>query len=73
MIRRGDVHEIKAVLEKTGNLGMQTLDKALYRLVESGRISMNVALKNADSPNNLRLNLSLGNGKPDAKNPPASA
>jgi len=59
MIRRGDVHEIKAVMEKSESLGMQTFDRALYRLVESGRISLDEALKNADSPNNLRLNLSL--------------
>jgi twitching motility protein PilU len=59
MIRRGDVHEIKAVMEKSESLGMQTFDRALFRLFESGRISMDEALKNADSPNNLRLNLSL--------------
>ncbi len=67
MIRRGDVHEIKAVMEKSESLGMQTFDKALYRLVESGRISMDEALKNADSPNNLRLNLSLNREQPDTK------
>ncbi len=64
MIRRGDVHEIKAVMEKSESLGMQTFDRALYRLVESGRISLDEALKNADSPNNLRLNLSLNREQP---------
>jgi twitching motility protein PilU len=67
MIRRGDVHEIKAVMEKSESLGMQTFDRALYRLVESGRISMDEALKNADSPNNLRLNLSLNRQQPGNK------
>ena len=67
MIRRGDVHEIKEVMEKSESLGMQTFDRALYHLVKSGRISMDEAMKNADSPNNLRLTLSLNSGQPDAK------
>jgi len=67
MIRRGDVHEIKEVIVKSESLGMQTFDRALYHLVKSGRISMDEAMKNADSPNNLRLTLSLNSGQPDAK------
>jgi len=59
MIRRGDVHEIKEVMTKSENLGMQTFDRALFKLVEAGKISLDEALKNADSPNNLRLTLSL--------------
>ena len=61
MVRRGDVHEIKEVMQKSENLGMQTFDRALFKLVESGRISLDEALKNADSPNNLRLSLTLNN------------
>ena len=64
MIRRGDVHEIKEVMTKSENIGMQTFDSALYKLVESGRISMDEALKNADSPNNLRLRLNLNGDAP---------
>jgi twitching motility protein PilU len=67
MIHRGDVHEIKEVMQKSESLGMQTFDSALYKLVETGKISLDEALKNADSPNNLRLKLSLdgkaGEGK----------
>ena len=37
MIRRGDVHEIKEVMQKSESLGMQTFDRALYKLVEAGR------------------------------------
>jgi twitching motility protein PilU len=70
MIRRGDVHEIKEVMEKSESLGMQTFDRALYHLVKSGRITMDEAMKNADSPNNLRLNLSLNSGQPAAKETP---
>ena len=61
MVRRGDVHEIKEVMQKSENIGMQTFDRALFKLVESGRISLDEALKNADSPNNLRLSLTLNN------------
>jgi twitching motility protein PilU len=67
MIRRGDVHEIKEVMQKSESLGMQTFDGALYRLVEAGKISMDEAMKNADSPNNLRLKLSLNSNQPEKK------
>jgi twitching motility protein PilU len=67
MIRRGDVHEIKEVMQKSESLGMQTFDRALYKLVEAGKISADEALKNADSPNNLRLSLSLNTDKVEKK------
>ena len=72
MIRRGDVHEIKEVMQKSENLGMQTFDRALFKLVEAGRISEDEAMKNADSPNNLRLNLSLSGKQAEVKKTPAS-
>jgi twitching motility protein PilU len=72
MIRRGDVHEIKEIMQKSENLGMQTFDSALYQLVEAGKISMDEALKNADSPNNLRLKLSLHSTQPQKKAPAAN-
>jgi twitching motility protein PilU len=71
MIRRGDVHEIKEVMQKSESLGMQTFDRALYKLVENGRISADEALKNADSPNNLRLSLSLNTDKVEKTATPA--
>jgi len=70
MIRRGDVHEIKEVMTKSESLGMQTFDRALYKLVEEGRIDIEEALKNADSPNNLRLSLSLNTDKVEQKSEP---
>ncbi len=60
MIRRGDVHEIKEVMQKSENIGMQTFDSALLKLHQEGRISLEEALRNADSANNLRLKISLG-------------
>ncbi|WP_144392167.1 PilT/PilU family type 4a pilus ATPase [Pleionea sediminis] len=59
MVKRGNVHEIKEVMEKSLNLGMQTFDRALYRLWDDGKISLDDATKNADSPNNLRLMIKL--------------
>ena len=59
MILRGDMAGIKEIMEKSENLGMQTFDGALYKLYREGRISVDEALKNADSPNNLRLRIKL--------------
>jgi len=59
LILKGDFHEMKAVMEKSENLGMQTFDFALYQLYKAGRISMEEALRNADSANNLRIRISL--------------
>jgi twitching motility protein PilU len=64
MIRRGDVHEIKEVMVKSENLGMQTFDNALYKLYEAGSIDLEEAARNADSPNNLRVKVNLNNNTP---------
>lgn len=64
LILKGEVHKIKEVMEKSVNLGMQTFDNALLALVQQGRISAEEALKNADSPNNLRLKINFkGDGQ----------
>ncbi|MFQ5470350.1 MAG: PilT/PilU family type 4a pilus ATPase [Gammaproteobacteria bacterium] len=59
LILKGEISKIKEVMEKSENLGMQTFDGALYRLYKQGRISLEEALRNADSQNNLRLRVSL--------------
>ncbi len=59
LIHRGEIHELKEVMEKSENLGMQTFDSALYKLYMEGRITVEEALRNADSPNNLRLRINL--------------
>jgi twitching motility protein PilU len=64
LILKGEVHKIKEVMEKSENLGMQTFDSALYKLFRAGRIPLEEALRNADSQNNLRLKISLSEGKP---------
>jgi twitching motility protein PilU len=59
LIFRGEVHEIKEVMKKSRELGMQTFDTALFELYESGKISYEDALRNADSMNELRLQIKL--------------
>ncbi|WNW10074.1 PilT/PilU family type 4a pilus ATPase [Pseudomonas sp. DTU_2021_1001937_2_SI_NGA_ILE_001] len=59
LIQRNELTEIKGIMEKSENLGMQTFDTALYRLVVEGAISEEEAIKHADSKNNLRLRLKL--------------
>ncbi|HYE36720.1 PilT/PilU family type 4a pilus ATPase [Methylocaldum sp.] len=63
LIRKGDVHAIKEVMEKSEGLGMQTFDSHLVKLYEAGRITVEEAIRNADSANNVRLKISLGQGK----------
>ncbi|MCP5207586.1 MAG: PilT/PilU family type 4a pilus ATPase [Hahellaceae bacterium] len=78
LIQRGDIDGIKEIMEKSENLGMQTFDSALYKLHIAGKISLDEALKNADSANNLRLKVKLhgqsaGGAAPrEAKPMPAS-
>lgn len=57
LIKSARVTEIKEAMENSETYGMQTFDMALLGLFKEGRISEEEALKNADSPNNLRLKL----------------
>ena len=59
LIRKGDVHEIKDLMKRSRELGMQTFDQALYDLYKAKQISYKDALKHADSPNDLRLQIKL--------------
>lgn len=59
LIFKGDVHEIKEIIGRSREIGMQTFDQALFDLHESGAISYEDALKNADSVNDIRLKIKL--------------
>ena len=59
LIFKGDVHQIKEVMSKSREIGMQTFDQALFDLHEAGLISYEESLKNADSVNDLRLRIKL--------------
>ncbi len=62
LIQKGDIHSIKEAMEKSENVGMQTFDSHLLRLFKEGRISLEEALQNSDSPNNLKLKINLSEG-----------
>jgi len=66
LIFRNQVHEIKEVMKKSRELGMQTFDQSIFDLYEADKITYEDALRNADSVNDLRLAIKL-KGK-DAKN-----
>jgi twitching motility protein PilU len=59
LIFKGEVQEIKEIMKKSRELGMQTFDQALFDHYEGGRISYEDALRNADSVNDLRLQIKL--------------
>jgi twitching motility protein PilU len=59
LIFKGEVHEIKEIMKKSRELGMQTFDQALFDLYEAGMIGYEDAMRNADSMNELRLAIKL--------------
>ena len=59
LIFKGEVHEIKEIMKKSREMGMQTFDQALFDLYEGGKISYEDAMRNADSMNELRLQIKL--------------
>ena len=59
LIFKGEVAQIKEVMGKSNRLGMKTFDQSLYDLYESGMISYEDALRNADSKNEVRLRIKL--------------
>ena len=58
-IFKGEFNEIKAVMDKSRELGMRTFDWSLFELYNDGHISYEEAIRNADSANELRLNIKL--------------
>ena len=59
LIFKGDVTEIKEIMKRSREQGMQTFDQSLFDLYESNLITVEDALRNADSVNDLRLNIKL--------------
>ena len=66
LIHKGDIHGIKEAMEKSENIGMQTFDSHLLKLFKQGSISLEEAIQNSDSPNNLKLKINLSSGKGSA-------
>jgi len=63
-ILKGEFHEIKALMGKSRELGMRTFDWSLFDLYNAGEISYEEAIRNADSANELRLNIKLNGTRP---------
>ncbi|EDY87177.1 type II secretion system protein [gamma proteobacterium HTCC5015] len=62
LIRKGEMHEIKEIMEKGGQEGMQTFDQSLFELFKHGKIDINDALNSADSRTNLEWKINFGGG-----------
>lgn len=73
LILKGDFHELKAIMAKSRELGMQTFDQALFDLYNDGAISYEEALRNADSTNELRLQIKLKSPRANASVTAASS
>ena len=71
MIFKGEVGEIKELMKRSRELGMQTFDQALFDLYEANAVTYEDALRNADSVNDLRLQIKLNSQR--ARNPDLSA
>jgi twitching motility protein PilU len=63
---KGEFHEIKAIMSKSRELGMRTFDHSLFDLFNEGIISYDEAIRNADSANELRLNIKLNSTRETA-------
>src|SRR5690606_14324848 len=59
-VRKGEVHELKSLMRRSTEQGMQTFDQALFDLYNQGEITYQEALAHADSSNDLRLMIKLG-------------
>ncbi len=62
-IRKGEISKMKELMTKSGQAGMQTFDQALYHLYKEGSITYEDAINHADSANELRLMIKLGETK----------
>jgi twitching motility protein PilU len=60
LILKGELNEIKEAMKTSGSKGMKTFDDALHDLYKAGKISMEEALKNADSRNDLEAKMNFG-------------
>jgi twitching motility protein PilU len=64
---KGEFHEIKAIMSKSRELGMKTFDWSLFELYNEGTITYDEAIRNADSANELRLNIKLNSTRQPEK------
>lgn len=65
-IRKGDVHLLKELMGRSTEQGMQTMDQSLFERYKEGLVSSEEALRHADSPNDMRINIKLFDKEDDA-------
>jgi twitching motility protein PilU len=70
LILRGEIEGVKEVMQKSENMGMKTFDTALFELFREGKITEEEALRNADSPNNVRLKIKFARENSEADENP---
>ncbi|MFK5913347.1 MAG: PilT/PilU family type 4a pilus ATPase [Woeseiaceae bacterium] len=63
LIRKGEIHKMKSLMAKSRNMGMRTFDQSLFDLYKAGSITYEDAINYADSANELRLMIKLGDSK----------
>lgn len=63
LIEKGKIDDIKEVMARSTEQGMQTFDQALFNLYKEGKITKENAIKYADSKNNVGLQIRLGEEK----------
>ena len=68
-ILKGNFHVLKEIMTKSRELGMQTFDQALFDLYDDGSIGYDEAIRNADSMNELRLQIKLKSSRVDQNRP----
>jgi twitching motility protein PilU len=71
LMLKGAVHEMKELMARSREQGMQTFDQALFDLYETRKISYDEALRNADSVNDLRLRIKLDSRRAQEDGAPA--
>jgi twitching motility protein PilU len=70
LLRRGQIHEMKQAMEDSLEQGMESFDQCLFRLHKDGRISMEEALRAADSRDGLALKFRLSEGSGGSEHDP---
>jgi len=69
LIQKGKIDYVKDAMEQSTESGTQTFDQALFKLYKDGKISKEEAIKNADSKNNVGLQIRLAEGMESSKSP----
>ncbi|MGD8743230.1 MAG: ATPase, T2SS/T4P/T4SS family, partial [Granulosicoccaceae bacterium] len=65
LIQRGEVEKVKKAMETSKDRGMKSFDQAVYELYAQGKVNIDEALKNANSPGNVKMRIRLNHGDQD--------